>query len=205
VITGASLTLSLHDYFMKIGLVGEAPNDTTAIQNLLSRKYPDFDFVTLLNRITGSMLDNKKSFRRLLRIEYEEQQPDIVIFIRDLDALENDRTAKRRRQAIFSYSNRIVDRTGIALLNIYELEALILADINTFNNYYGTEVAEFADPMMVPTPKEVLINATRGSEQFNESHNPALFSLLNFNIVAERCRYFSAFIRRFDRLIATIS
>jgi hypothetical protein len=111
---------------------------------------------------------------------------------------------KESARQYFSYSNRIVNRTGIALLNIYELEALILADINTFNNYYDTEVAEFADPMVVPTPKEVLINATRGSNQFNESHNPDLFSLLNFDIVAGRCRYFSDFIRKFDRLIATI-
>ena len=189
---------------MKIGLVGEAPSDTTAIQNLLSRQYPDFDFVTLLDRIHGSMLDNKKAISRLLRIEYEDQQPDIIIFIRDLDALENDRSAKRKRQAIFSYSNRIVNRTGIALLNIYELEALILADIDTFNNYYGTEVAEFADPMMVPTPKEVLINATKGTNKFEESHNPALFNLLSFDIVRTRCRYFATFLRKFDRLIATI-
>jgi hypothetical protein len=66
---------------MKIGLVGEAPSDTTAIQNLLNRQYPDFDFVTLLDRIHGSMLDNKKAINRLLRIEYEDQQPDIIIFI----------------------------------------------------------------------------------------------------------------------------
>src|SRR5580698_7375227 len=98
---------------MKIGLVGEAPNDTTAIQNLLSRQYQDLNFVTLLDRIHGSMLDNKKAINRLLRIEYEVQVPDMVIFIRDLDALENDKEAKRKRQEIFSYSNSIVDKRGI--------------------------------------------------------------------------------------------
>jgi len=189
---------------MKIGLVGEAPSDTTAIKNLLSRRYPGFDFVTLLDRIHGSMLDNKKAISRLLRIEYEDQQPSIVIFIRDLDALENDRAAKRRRQLVFSSSNRIVNRAGIHLLNIFELEALILADIATFNNYYHTEVAEFADPMIVPMPKEILKNATIGINQFNESHNPFLFSLLNLDVLIERCRYFAAFIRKFDRLIVTI-
>jgi hypothetical protein len=95
---------------MKIGLLGEAPNDTTAIQNLLSKKYPELDFVALLDRIHGSMLDNKKAINRLLRIEYEEQSPDIIIFIRDLDSLENDRSARRKRQEIFSYSNHIVDK-----------------------------------------------------------------------------------------------
>lgn len=132
---------------MKIGLVGEAPFDTTAIQNLLSRSYQDLDFVTLLNRINGSMLDNKKAIRRLLRTEYEDHKPDVILFIRDLDSLNNDGEAKRIRQEIFSYSNHIVDGIGIHLLNIFELEALILADIATFNSYYGVSLSPFPDPM----------------------------------------------------------
>lgn len=187
---------------MKIGLVGEAPNDTASIQNLLSRHYEGFEFVTLLNRINGSQLDNKKAIRRLLRIEYEDQAPDIIIFIRDLDALETDRAAKRRRQEIFTYSNRIVDGVGIHLLNIFEIEALILADIEVFNDCYNCAI-DVIDPMVIPMPKEVLIDATKGSRnRFNESHNPLLFSLLNFNTVKQNCRYFSAFIRKFDRAIS---
>jgi hypothetical protein len=188
---------------MKIGLVGEAPNDTTAIQNLLSRKYREFDFVTLLNRITGSMLDNKKSFRRLLRLEYEAQTPDIIIFIRDLDSLENDRAAKRKRQEIFSYSKRIVDGRGIHLLSIFELETLILSDIEAFNNRYGCTLAEFNDPMLIPMPKEVLIEAS--GYKFIESHNPELFSLLNFDIIMGKCRCFSGFIKKLEKAIAASS
>jgi len=187
---------------MKIGLVGEAPNDTTAIQNLLSRKYQEFDFVTLLNRINGSMLDSKKAIRRLLRIEYEDQAPDIIIFIRDLDSLENDRSAKRKRQEIFSYSKRIVDGRGIHLLNIFELEALILSDIEVFNNRYGCTLAEFNDPMLIPMPKEVLIEAS--GYKFIESHNPDIFSLLNFDIVMRKCRYFSGFVRKLEKAIARL-
>jgi len=187
---------------MKIGLVGEAPNDTSAIQNLLSRKYLDVDFVTLLDRIHGSMLDNKKAISRLLRIEYESHTPDVIIFIRDLDALETDREAKRKRKEVFSASNSIVDKKGIFLLNIYELEAIILADINSFNNYYGTEIPGYADPMKVVMPKEVLIEATTSlNNRFIVSHTPHLFSLLNFEIVKQNCRYFSMFIRRFEKAI----
>jgi hypothetical protein len=185
---------------MRIGLVGEAPNDTMAIQNLLSKQYQDLDFVTLLNRINGSMLDNQKKIRRLLRVEYENQSPDIIIFIRDLDALENDRDAKRKREEIFSYSNRIVNRVGIHLLNVFELEALILADIDVFNAHYSCSVAEFDDPMLIATPKEVLKEAS--GNRFNESHNPEIFSLLNFDILRNKCRYFSRFIRNLDRSIA---
>ncbi|MDB5133721.1 MAG: hypothetical protein JWP37_324 [Mucilaginibacter sp.] len=188
---------------MKIGLVGEAPNDTTAIQNLLSRQYQHLEFVTLLNRINGSMLDNGKAISRLLRVEYEYQKPNIIIFIRDLDALESDRIAKKKRQDTFTYSNRIINHTGIHLLNIFEIEALILADIATFNDRYGCQIDEFEDPMLIPMPKEVLIEATRN--KFTVSHNPELFSLLNFEILKQNCRYFSLFIKKFERAISASS
>jgi hypothetical protein len=184
---------------MKIGLLGEAPNDTTAIQNLLSRKYPELNFVALLDRIHGSMLDNKKAISRLLRIEYEEHSPDIIIFIRDLDGLEHNKSARRKRQEIFSYSNHIVDKIGISLLNIFEIEALILADIAAFNILYGCGIPTIADSMTVVMPKEFLINATK--KVYNESHNPHLFTLLNFDVIKQNCRYFSTFITRLDKMI----
>lgn len=87
---------------MKIGLVGEAPNDTRAIQNLLGRRYRHLSFVTLLNRINGSMLDNKKAINQLLSVEFEEQKPDIVIFIRDLDSHEKDKKKLQERGYLYS-------------------------------------------------------------------------------------------------------
>src|SRR3569833_262996 len=184
---------------MKIGLVGEAPNDTSAIQNLLSRKYQQLEFVTLLNNITGSLFVCRKAIRRLLRVEYETQNPDMIIFIRDLDALEGNRSARRKRQEVFSYSNRVVDRIGIFLLNIFELEALILSDIDVFNNYYNSAINVLVDPMTIPMPKEFLIEATKGPNQYQESHSPLIFALLNFDTLKQNCRYFSAFVRRFER------
>lgn len=77
---------------MTIGLVGEAPNDTNAIKNLLSKQYsiPNYYFYPILDHIHGTQLDNPKT-KRLLRIEYEFKKPDIVIFIRDLDGTLNNR------------------------------------------------------------------------------------------------------------------
>jgi len=186
---------------MKVGLVGEAPNDTRAIQNLLSRKYPDLQFVELLERIDGSMLDNRKAIR-LTRREFESHRPDIVVFIRDLDALENDKDKKMDRQATFTRSNRMVDKKGVHLLNIYELETLILADIAVFNRAYKCELPPYKDPMKVWEPKEVLAEASRKSTKpFIVSHNPRLFELLNFDTLKNNCRYFSAFIRKFDKAL----
>lgn len=48
---------------MKIGLVGEAPNDTQALKNLLVQRYHEdnFEFVFLIQRINGSNLDSQKT------------------------------------------------------------------------------------------------------------------------------------------------
>jgi hypothetical protein len=185
---------------MKIGLVGEAPNDTSAIKNLLSQKYKQLEFVTMLERINGSMLDNHKTISRLLRVEYETQAPDYVIFIRDLDALENDKKAKAKRRQTFTYSNGIVNKKGLHLLNIYEIEALILANIDVFNKQYGCKMDAFDDCMVIEMPKEVLIEAS--GYKFNESHNPDLFALLDFETVKQNCRYFALFIRKFESKIS---
>lgn len=190
---------------MKIGLVGEAPNDTAAIQNLLSKNenYKNFEFATLLRDINGSMLDNNKTFRRILRIEYETQKPNLIIFIRDLDALETDRDAKLKRQETFNYSNSIIDKKGIFLLHIYEIEALIFADINAFNRAYGCLIPAVSDPMEISEPKEKLIKATRKSiKLYSETHNSKIFNLLNFDVVKTNCRYFNTFIDNFDKEIA---
>lgn len=188
---------------MKIGLVGEAPNDTRAIENLLSKKYKRINFITLLNNMKGSMLDSTKTLE-FLKNEYLSNKPDLIIFIRDLDSVEKGGKLKiAERGKKFNTSNRAVEGIGILLLNIYELEALILADIDTFNNHYGCSIPKVEDPMKVPEPKELLINATRlgTKEQFNVSHNPELFGLLNFDTIKQNCKYFSDFIKKFDEVI----
>lgn len=200
--TGVFRTLN-HIRDMKIGLVGESPNDTVAVRNLLSKRYDTVDYITMINDIHGSMLDNKKAIRRILRIEYEDHSPDLIIFIRDLDALEINRTAKRKRQETFSYCNSIVDHIGISLLNIYELEALILANIGAFNAYYGCNHPVVANVMKVVEPKEVLINAAQtAGKKFDESDTPVIFDLLDFDTVMDNCRYFTVFIRKLNRAIS---
>jgi len=181
---------------MKIGLVGEAPNDTHALKNLLIKRYHEdtFEFVFLLQRINGSNLDSQKT-KRFLRLEFENQKPDLVIFIRDLDALLVDKDKLDERKKYFSDFNSVVDKTGIYLLNVFEIEALILADINTFNSIYHTEIEIFENVMIVVEPKELLKKATK---KFNESHNVEIFSKLDFEKVME-CQYFNDFINSFEK------
>nr|MBA3987333.1 hypothetical protein [Flavobacteriales bacterium] len=124
----------------KIGLIGEAPNDTNSFINLFSNHCSEKGyFVNLINDIHGSMLENQKT-KHLLRKEYESHKPDFVVFIRDLDGLETDIDQVDRRKAYFTEFNSVIDKKGIYLLNIFEIEALILADIEAFNDLYNCQI-----------------------------------------------------------------
>lgn len=186
---------------MKVGLVGEAPSDTSAIASLLIKEFPHVEFFPLLRKIHGSSLESQK-VKRFLRIEFEEKKPSIVIFLRDLDALENDIEAIKRRKSYFKDFNTVVDKSGIFLLNIYEIEALILSDIGVFNHFFGTDLQPIDDVMLVPEPKEFLKSH---SKHYDESFNVELFSKLDFEIVHQNCRYFRSFIFRFKRNMQLIA
>ena len=184
---------------MKIGLVGEAPNDTNAIQNLLRKQYAslDYEFFPLINNIHGSELDNQKTKRSLQR-EYETEKPDVVIFIRDLDGTIKNNTAMEARRNYFRSSNSIVNKKGILLLNIFEIEALIIADIEAFNRHFNCQLKYEGDLMEVEQPKEDL---KMKCNRFNESANPELFTLLSFETVRRNCSYFHQFIVKFEKKV----
>ena len=104
---------------VKVGLVGESPNDTESIKNLLLKKYSldNIQFTTLLNGLNGSKLDAQKT-KRNFRREYETLKPDIIIFIRDLDGLKSNKHQLQLRKQYFTNFNSVVDKKGIYLLNI---------------------------------------------------------------------------------------
>jgi len=183
---------------MKVGLVGEAPNDTQSIKNLLQKKYNKVEFVFMLQRINGANLDSQKT-KRFLRIEYETQKPDVVIFIRDLDSILPNKKKLYERKEYFTSFNRVVDKTGVPFLNIYEIEALILADIKTFNKMFNVEIDEVENVMLVPEPKEFL---RERANNYNESKNAQIFNELSFITVYKKCEYFKRFIANFDKLLS---
>ncbi len=181
---------------MKIGLVGEAPNDTQSIQNILSGKFSELDYVFMLDRINGSNLDSQKT-KRFLRIEYETKNPDIVIFIRDLDGLESNKTQLLNRKKYFADFNSVVDKRGLYLLHIYEIEALILADNEMFNEIYDCALPFVDNPMSIEEPKEYLKSF---SSEYNESQNAEIFSKLDFEKLTD-VKYFGEFISKFEKRI----
>lgn len=186
---------------MKIGLVGEAPNDTQSIKNLLEKRYLplSYNFVFMLQISNGSQLDSNKT-KRLLEIEYKTQKPDYVIFIRDLDSILPNKHKLDDRKEYFRTSNKRINGKGIFLLNIYEIEALILTDIATFNLKYNTKLLDIENVMSIHEPKEYLKKA---SKKYSESHNAAIFELLDFNKTLN-CQYFKQFINKFDKTISSL-
>jgi hypothetical protein len=186
----------------KIGLIGEDPNDTTAIKNLLLKKHPNgLQFKQLIKNKHGYQLDNERT-TNALKIEYEDYKPNFVIFIRDADALVTEENKIRKVNNWFSKLNPIVGNKGILLINIFELEALILADISTFNRLYGTTIKYSKNVMYQTKPKELLMKKTfNNRKKYTESHCPDIFKELEFDVLIDNCTYFKDFHESFLKII----
>ena len=181
----------------KIGLIGEDPSDTAAIRNLLLKRY-GYDFIPLLKNQTGDNLETAKT-KRMLSVELERRKLDLLIFIRDLDALESDEMQLSKRYDWFNRLKSYFNGASVFLLNIYELEALILSDIASFNSTYKTAINFRGNPMTVQEPKEFLMAKTKKlKKQYTESDAPELFRQLNIDILLKKCRYFREFIQALD-------
>lgn len=186
---------------MIVGLVGEAPTDTKAIEVLLSKKYNNITFIELLRNINGAQLENQK-IKHALRLECLSHNPNIVIFIRDLDGLlskeyRHQRLQRQNYYNEFRGSTQIKDKT-IFLLNIWEIEALILADINAFNKHYKCNIEFNEDPMKIVEPKEFLKSSNK---KYSESDNKDIFLYSDFGKIYSNCSYFKSFVDRFDKIV----
>lgn len=187
---------------MRVGILGEDPNDTASIIGLLQKKYSNIRFVTLLRNIRGWQLDNPKAIRTL-EIEFKDRNCDFVVYLRDLDSHGQDKVALAQKQAWFAKLDQVTNGEGILLLSIYELEALLLADIETFNSIYKTSIKFPGDPSKQRDPKEFLMEKTsKTARKYKESDCPAIFPKLDFNKLVKRCSFFSEFVQQFDAKVA---
>ncbi len=192
---------------IRIGLIGEDPTDTSAIRNLLQpalgRKA---QLVPVLKNVKGDQLEANEKFARMLAAELKTDRKDIYVFIRDADAIATEGDRKRRRDWYSRHAQNI-RQPHLLLLIIFELEALIFADIETFNRLYGTDIKVGRDVTMIKEPKEELKRLTPApnrNKKFEESHCPQIFSELNLATVQNRCAYFKAFVVELNELITEI-
>jgi hypothetical protein len=179
---------------IKVGIVGEHPqNDSEALRHLLAPKAcTDVQFIVITKRLHGSDLDDElnggasKKFLRLLEVEMENENLSHVIFVRDLDGVLSEKGKVQIRDRWFNQANKTVEGKGIFFLAIAEMEALILADIETFNRFYGLKVQFSSNPMTVtqPHPKERLkqysAQVKQGKGKYEENHAPEIFKSLVF-------------------------
>jgi hypothetical protein len=83
---------------------------------------------------------------------------------------------------------------NLLLVHVYELEALVFADLETFNREYGTEIKHANKKVSeIESPKEKLIQHTRPEKKYQTSHCPELFSKMNIETVIQNCPYFKKF------------
>jgi hypothetical protein len=187
-----------------VGLVGEDPHDTTAVKNLLNKKYSGrVHFVTLAKNVTGSNLDSNR-IKKILQAEFDSKKHKFIVYIRDLDGFKSEENKISKMQSWFKALDKQLHGNGILLLNIWEIEALILADIAAFNKHYKTSLQFGANPMFKEKPKEFLMKHTyKGNKQYRESDCPELFKQLDFDKVVSKCAFFKEFIEQFDEKLNT--
>jgi hypothetical protein len=186
---------------IKVGVIGEDPYDTLSVINLLSRKYTQVRYKQLGKKYTGCQLDSEKFFKN---IDAEiDDSIQVIICTRDLDAFISQKDKVSERDSWFARLNVILKKRGIFLLNVYELEALIIADIATFNHNYYTEFNFTGDPARHQEPKETLMSLTRkNKKQYKLSHCPEIFRHLNIDTIEKNCLYFKEFLARFSAAIS---
>jgi hypothetical protein len=152
-----------------------------------------------LKRVTGHQLDAINKIARLLKAEWSERF-DFVLYIRDLDDLETNREKILERENWFYHLEKNTNGKGLLLLNIYELEALILADIACFNKNYSTNILFKGDPMRKRMPKEFLQEKTyKRKKQYSETDCPVIFLELSIQKLIANCKYFHTFISEFEK------
>ncbi len=148
---------------IKVGLLGEDPNDTTSVINLLSPKFPNVDFQSITRQATGSTLLSDGVLRRLGFEKVGKYQ--FLILVKDSDLHETDCADIKNELTIFQkkmFEHYPVE--NILLLNIHMLEALILADIENFNKLYKSDIKFSGNPMVQSHPKKFLMEKTYGTK-----------------------------------------
>jgi hypothetical protein len=194
---------------MKIGLIGESPNDTLSFINLFEREYSkSIEYKLLLEDFPAGNLDNlkpKSIMLRQLRLEYKLEKPDFVVYIRDADALENEPPFANRLNNIYKLGNEIGQNLTY-MVCIFEMETLLLADTDCINSYYHTNftyphsINDPVDPMLRPDPQKLLIDECG----YSPKHCPKLFTTINFQKLLQ-VRFFAEFVEQFEKRIKTIA
>jgi hypothetical protein len=184
----------------RIGIVGENfQNDSTAFCTFLSPQYEgEIQFIPLLRALKGGY-SNAKKVSNLLVSAIKNEALDYIICMRDLDKPHNLPVCEQW----FGVINKEIAQRGILFLAVMELEALILADIETFNEIYNVKIQYRKNPIHQDDPKEFLTAKTFNTKRkYDENHAKEIFTKLRFSQVYQKHqgeRSFQDFINDFNK------
>lgn len=183
----------------RIGIIGENfRNDACAFALLLTPQYKDkITFVPVLKSLKGGY-NSASKIARMLPTEMDKNRLDAVICTHDLD--EYSKLALWEKW--FAEVNASIKKKGMLYLAVMELEALILADIDIFNEIYGVDINYPKNSKNELKPKEFLMTKTfKAKRKYDENHAEEIFARLRFaNILKKHNgeKSFQEFIRNFE-------
>lgn len=166
----------------RIGIVGENfDNDSIPIRNLLNIIFEGKGiFIPLLKTYEGNQLERITKVIGSLNSEVEKKNIDLIILVRDLDGLLSETKKVELRNKWFKKIKNGTSKKCIPFLIIYELEALILADIATFNKRYKTNYKPKGNSKFQKDPKGLLKKLTAHPKKtYHESHAADIFQKIN--------------------------
>jgi hypothetical protein len=189
---------------IRIGVIGENDNDAKAISELLKKNFSEnFHFHRLLPNINGSQLDDKKSNHLVIKLRKEFELEDLhyVLYIRDLDALAEDKEQVKFRKNRFRRFSKTVNNQAIFMLNIYEIEALILADFENYKRCIGKEDLIF-DGKIAHTLEKKELDDFLNLCNYSKTDLATILPQLDFNTIFQNHPFFNFFIKEFRKMIA---
>ena len=185
-----------------IAVIGESLFDTKPLCQIWNKRYlKKARFSTVLKRLEGSVLYSKK-IGRMIKADMQSSDYDFIIVVRDLDA---GRSNHKQWSTVQDWYSELSEHfpNNILLLNVQELEALILADIETFNAIYKTSIKFPGNPEALNSPKDFLISATHGKrKRFEVKDNQQLIPRLDFTKVEAKCKFYRDFIVELEQLLS---
>ena len=173
----------------RIGILTEDyDNDGKGYRYLLEKEMGEKAiFLPIIPTMRGKQLDNRKKMDGLIEKAFAQNKLDFILYIRDLDALPSDENAKTILQNWFSFVENIAN--GVSFMAIYESEALILADFETFCKIKKIKAQYKSNPMYQEEPKEYLKKYS-----YHPNDLPKLFAQLNFGTIMKNHKGFAQFI-----------
>jgi len=193
---------------MRVGIVSENfKNDSKSLKFLFEKKFSSETvvFIPILKQVEGDSLLRPR-VAKLIEQQINRKNLNLIILAKDLDGLpsEKEKIIQLKKKSKDIQSS--LSANYLLFLVIFELEALILADVDTFKKIYNIPSYQFKkNPIFLPNPKEELKRATtKAKKQYEPSDVAEIFQQLNFDKVYQNHKgenSFQSFIDKLEKAI----